>query len=159
MASRCLLVVDLAQFHHPCAVLYAPETRVVVFRAVPTLGLSMDTTSSIGRMVARLVLITSYCSAGTIITWCMRVALLVTRKRTARSRLMTNESSRSISHQDYRVLPPTMTFSNGSIVSSSMWTSTARPALPNGMPGREWIGRLRCRHCSDIARQYLFGCG
>jgi len=72
----------LAQYHRPCAVLYGLGTRVVAFQAVPTLGLSMGTTSDTGRMVVRRVWITSCCSAGTIITWCMREALLVARMRT-----------------------------------------------------------------------------
>jgi len=144
------LVVDRAQFRRPCAVLYGPGTRVVGFRAVPIRDLSMDTTLNTGRMVVIRVWITWSCSAGTIITSCMRVALRAERIRTVGSYSKTNESSRSISHQDYRVLPPTMTFNNGLIVSSSRRTSTVRPVQLDGMRGREWIGKWRCRRYFDL---------
>jgi len=85
--------------------------------------------------------------------------LLVTRIRAARSRSKINESSRSNNRQDYRVLPPTMIFNNGLIVSSSKPILIAKPVLPDGMPARGWIGKRRCRRCSDIARQYLSGSG
>jgi len=79
------------------------SAKVVAFRAVPIRDLSMDTTLNTGRMAVIRVWITWSCSADTIITWCMRVALLVARMRTVGSYSKTNESSHSISHQDYRV--------------------------------------------------------
>ena len=143
------------RFHPRCAGHYAFGTAVASFRAAPTPDSSMGITSGTGPMAVRPAWITWYCSAGTIITWFMKVAL------PARSLLMEKSDSKPGDSNPCRTGPsypksPMITMSNsGWIESSSQRERTARVVTRNGMPAREWTGRWQCRRCSrtpDVRR-------